>query len=189
MSRGGDDDYDENFPNEAEFWWANAQRALKGKRGRKALAELREALLMLPEKRLVSGAISTAPLLAKYQGEPDEVPSWVSGQLRPNWQKADALAKVEKEGVGVCAVGAYMLRKRVLELGETPEEAMHQLPAMSDVDDHTLYDTMVAGQQAGLSSYVAWMLGDRNDETYRALTPEARFDAFLAWIDTELAAA
>ena len=192
MSRGGSDDYDEDFPNQGAFWWHNAERALKGKRGKKALAELREALLMLPEKRLVNGAISTASLEAKYRDQPDEVEShWGpnAGLMRPNWEKQTAMEKCAEEGIGVCAVGAYLLRKRVIELGETPDEAMRQLPAMSDTDDHNLIDTAYVGEQAGLSSYVAYMLADRNDETYGGCTPEQRYEKFLAWLDKELAAA
>lgn len=193
MSRGGSDDYDEDFPNQAAFWWHNAERAMKGKRGRKALAELREALLMLPEKRLVEGAVSTAALKAKYEAEPDEEMKYdwhaKEERLQTNWRKRDALAKCDEEGIGVCVVGAYLMRKRVLELGETPEEAMRNLPAMADIEDHNLIDTAYVGEQAGLSSYVAYMLADRNDETYGRLTPEQRYDKFLAWLDEQLAVA
>lgn len=188
MSRGGNDDYDEDFPNQGEFWWANAMRALHGKRGKKALAELREALLMLPEKRLVSGAISTASLKEKIPSMPDEKKMFGSDKTYPNWEKREALAKCEREGVGVCAVGAYMLRKRVLELSETPEEAMRQLPSSADFEGYDLNETMLQGQAAGLTSYVAYLLADRNDETYARMTPEERYEAFLQWIDKELGA-
>jgi hypothetical protein len=179
MSRGGKDDYDENFPNEAAFWWNNAMRALKGKRGKKALADLREALLMLPEKRLVSGALSTVALKAEVESDPD--------QRADNWFRAEGVAKCEKEGLGVCAVGAYLMRKRVLELGETPEQAMAALPSASDLEGEGLEETANLGAEAGLAFPVAWLLADRNDETYLSLTPEDRYEKFLAWIDGELA--
>ena len=186
VSRGGDYDYEEDFPNQAEFWRHNARRALKGKRGKKALAELREALLMLPEKRLIEGAVSTASLKARYENEPDQVMryDWHAKEERPepNYRKKDALAKCEEEGIGVCAVGAYLLRKRVLELGETVEEAMANLPSLADVEDHDLYSTIAAGQKAGLSSYVAWLLADRNDEMYGELTPEERYERMLRYV-------
>lgn len=186
MSRGGNDDYDEDFPNQGAFWWANAQRALKGRRGKQALAELREALLMLPEKRLVSGAISTVALKEKAAAMPDEVWAWGGDGMFPNYEKVEAQRKVDEQGMGVCAVGAYMLRKRVLELGESPEQAMANLPSASDAEGCALQDTMEYGQEAGLSSYVAWQLADRNDETYLRLTPEERYVAFLDWIDKQL---
>lgn len=184
MSRVSDyDDYEEDFPNQAEFWQANAERALKGKRGRKALAELREALLMLPEKRLVEGAVSTVALDAKYRDEPDTTPGW------RNWTKEEALKKCAEQGPGVCAVGAYLMRKRVLELGETPEQAMAALPSHADVEDRYIDDTAQLGAAAGLTSYVAYELAYRNDETFRDCTPEQRYERFLAWIDKELAEA
>ena len=189
MSRGGSDDDYEDWPNQALFWWHNAERALKGKRGKKALAELREALLMLPEKRLVEGAISTVALKAKADAMPDTKPSWSGNGVMDNWHKQDALAKCEREGMGVCAIGAYLLRKRVLETGETPEEAMANLPSAADVEDCGLDDTAALGKQAGLAFPLAFLLADRNDETYHSCTPEERYEKFLAWLDSELATA
>jgi hypothetical protein len=60
MSRIGDcDDYDPGFPNEWAFWERRTRQVMSGKPMRKALVELREALLALPEKRLISRAFST----------------------------------------------------------------------------------------------------------------------------------
>ena len=59
MSRFREGDY-EGEPEEILAqgrWEHNARRALKGKRGRKALADLRAALLALPEPRLIEGAL------------------------------------------------------------------------------------------------------------------------------------
>lgn len=52
-------DYNDESLNEGRYalWQANLQRALKGKRGQKALRELREALLALPVKKLVAGSL------------------------------------------------------------------------------------------------------------------------------------
>jgi hypothetical protein len=186
VSRGGSDDYEEDFPNQSEFWWANAMRALKGKRGKKALAELREALLALPEKRLVSGAVSTVALAQKVAEKKNEAPElneW--RRISRDLFIADAEAKCEKEGPGVCAVGAYLWWKRV-QAGEDPQEAMAALPSASDIEGDDLYSTAELGEQAGLTSYVAWLLADKNDETYGGLTPEQRYVEFLAWLDKEL---
>ena len=60
MSRYTEGDWDdENAEFKAAAWNRNAQLALKGKRGQKALRELREALMALPEKRLIEGAVCT----------------------------------------------------------------------------------------------------------------------------------
>jgi hypothetical protein len=186
MSRVGNDSDEEGWPNQGEFWWANAQRALKGKRGRKALAELREALLMLPEKRLVAGAISTATLKAEADAEPDTLTDW-QGKTGPNIYKAQALTKCATEGIGVCAVGAYLLRKRVLATGEPVEVAMAALPSGTDIYDTALDDTVRIAKRAGITQHLGCLLVQRNCEQYRTCTPEERYDRFFAWIDTELA--
>jgi hypothetical protein len=59
MSRFNDSDYDEWFPNQGAMWWANVARALKGRKGQQALRELREAMLGLPQRRLISSRLAT----------------------------------------------------------------------------------------------------------------------------------
>lgn len=61
MSRFGECwDMDEEDERNSRLWWANAERALKGKRGRKVLVELEAALLALPRPRLMEGRLSEA---------------------------------------------------------------------------------------------------------------------------------
>lgn len=52
-----DFDNDEGTEASYELWRANVKRALKGRRGQKALREMREALLALPVKRLIEGSL------------------------------------------------------------------------------------------------------------------------------------
>lgn len=49
---------DEDFSGQFELWQANCLRSLKGKRGQAELHELRAALLALPDKRLIHGALT-----------------------------------------------------------------------------------------------------------------------------------
>ena len=58
MSRFSGDDYDPNFPNEGELFWANAMRSIGGKPGRALLRILRDELLSMPEKKLISGRLA-----------------------------------------------------------------------------------------------------------------------------------
>jgi len=172
MSRSGGDDYDdygEDFPNQSALWWANAERALRGKRGRKALADLREALVALPEKRLISNALSTV-------GKPEPEHRHAATEHR------ELLAE---QGEGMCAVGAYAWYQRV-KAGADPQEAMESLPLNADYDSDP-WVTQLVGEKAGLAGVLAWQLMVRNDDTYEHLTPEQRYDAYLAWIDKELA--
>jgi hypothetical protein len=44
---------DEDYPGQFELWQANCERSLRGAKGQQELAQLRAALLALPEKRLI----------------------------------------------------------------------------------------------------------------------------------------
>jgi hypothetical protein len=161
-------DYDSNFPNEWAFWERRTRQVMSGKPMRKALAELREALLALPEKRLISRAFST---VGKTSDDPD-----------PYGERTELL---ETEGEGVCAVGAFVWHKKV-KAGADPEEALRDLPLLPDYDGYP-DATADQGKATGLSWTLAWLLMDRNDRTYEGMTPEERYEAYLAWIDAKLA--
>lgn len=164
------DDYDEEyFPNQAEFWHANVERALAGKRGKRALVELREALRALPEKRLIEGALCTV-------GQ-ERVP-------KSGYSREDLLDKIKRDGEGVCAIGAYLWFKKV-KGGTDPARAFEELPTLLDTDDGGI-ETANAGQRAGLTITLAWTLAYRNDDTFGGMTPEARYEAFMAWLDEQL---
>lgn len=175
MSRFVEGDGEEFFPNQYALWEANVERALHGRRGRQALADLREALTHLPEKRLISRALCTvAPearrpvLTAEYE-----------------IQEFDAL--VAQQGEGVCSVGAYIWWMHV-KAGMSPGDAFAALATLPDYDeDLTLDDTARAGKAAGLTFPLAWDLALRNDERLRDVSPEGRYALFIDWIDAELA--
>jgi hypothetical protein len=176
MSRFEDYDYEEQFPNQGEFWHANVQRALSGKRGKKALSEMREALFALPEKRLIAGALCTV--------------GGVEQRARPNdphgWYREDLAAKVESEGEGVCAIGAYLWFKKV-KAGADPQAAFDELPTLLDSEGEGDLATADAGRAAGLTFTLAWTLASRNDSAFDDMTPEQRYSAFMKWLDEQLA--
>jgi hypothetical protein len=173
MSRIGDcDDYEGAFPNEWAFWERRTRQVLNGRPGRKALAELREALLALPEKRLVANALSTA-------GKASTAPT-------SKYYVEDHRELLAEQGEGVCAVGAFVWH-RAVKAGADPAEAMADLPLNPDYDGSPEV-TVDVGHRAGLRRHLAWVLMERNDTVYEGLTPEERYEAFLAWIDERLAA-
>jgi hypothetical protein len=49
---------DEDYPGQFELWQANCRRSLRGKQGQQELRVLREALLAMPEKRLILGLVN-----------------------------------------------------------------------------------------------------------------------------------
>lgn len=173
MSRCSDD-YEESFPGESALWLANAERALKGKRGRQALRDLREALLALPEKKLIEGALCTVNPEKRLQGIPED-----------SWHHRELAEAFEDKGEGVCAIGALLWHRKV-KAGADPAEAFDSLPTLEDAN-HGLDDTAhLAAREAGLVYSLASNIAFKNDETYRRMTPEGRYTAFLAWIDAEL---
>lgn len=174
MSRFDDYDDGEYFPNQGELWRANVERALAGRRGKKALAELREALLALPEKRLIAGALCTVGGV-KQRAVDHGV-----------WYRQDLEDKVKSEGEGVCAIGAYLWFKKV-KAGADPQAAFDELPTLLDADGDSDYLTAQAGRYAGLTFTLASTLAYRNDSVFDSMTPEGRYDAFLKWLNEHLA--
>lgn len=194
-------------------WEHNARRVLKSQRGRKALAEIREALLALPEKRLISGALCTAgdvdalyPAItdAEFAAKVAELAASPNADaVGPGWpetvaaceredrnrERREFMATVEQHGAGVCLIGAYLWHRKVAA-GADPAEAFQALPSLFDGDENVgdpLWETAkIAEQEAGMARTLAWELAYRNDETYRRMTPEERYEAFLGWINAEL---
>jgi len=191
-------------------WERNARAALKSKRGRKALAEIREALLALPEKRLIEGALCTvggpervreltgAEVDAEFAritaGSP-EPGRWTRDGLA-SWMRRDRGGEREAiagnaaeggQGYGVCLNGA-LLWHRLVKGGMTPGDAFAALPSVASGDgsDPLEETARIAEKEAGIAYTLAWELAYRNDETYRRMNPEERYAAFLAWIDAEL---
>lgn len=173
MSRYYDDDYDERFPNEGAFWQANFERALKGKRGRQALRDLREALLALPQQRLIEGALCTVNADSRFP-------------VDSGWGRLERAEHVDEQGgEGVCAIGALLWHRKV-KAGMDPAEAFDSLPTLPDSDSDLDETASLAARDAGLVYSVAWHLAYRNDETFEGMAPEERYTAFLAWINAEL---
>lgn len=172
MSRFENDEYDgEDFPNQAALWQANAERALKGKRGRQALRDLRDALLALPEPRLIAGALCTVNPAKR-----------VGGRTGQDWFIADI---DQMGGEGVCAGGALLWHLKV-KGGMDPIAAFDSLPTLEDSNHSGWESAELIAHEAGLAKPLAVEIAFRNDETYLRMTPEDRWTAFLAWINTEL---
>jgi hypothetical protein len=177
-------------------WQHNARAALKGKRGRAALAELREALMALPAHRLIEGAVCTVDADRRSETHLNEATrEWE--QADPRWRPSSPLdwadqveefdAIAARNGEGVCGVGA-LIWWQMVKAGADPAEAFDSLPDIADEGGDGLNETAeLAKMQAGLTYTLAWELAYRNDETFGRMTPGERWTAFVAWIDQELA--
>lgn len=79
---------------------------------------------------------------------------------------------------------------RKVKAGMDPDEAFAALPVLPDSEPDAGYQTARLGRdELGLAFSLAWTIAEQNDADYAfgALTPEARYAAFIVWIDKELA--
>lgn len=157
MSRYWDSYDTPSYNNANELWWANVQRAIKGKKGQKVLVELRSALQALPKPELIEGALCTF--------ERDEDDAYV----------------VTQKGEGVCAVGAYAWYKKV-QSGMDPQAAFESLPTLDD-ENSEMFETAEYATSLGMTFSLASEIAYRNDETYGTLSPTERYSTFMTWLD------
>jgi len=216
MSRFSDYDDYEGLPEQILAmgrWQRNSQAVLKSKRGRRALAELREALMALPEHKLIEGAVCTvgaeqrkAAYMAEAEADVERARQWniqyaaehpdyrwaqeaLKRDYEPDTSAVEELDQhLASDGEGVCAVGAYAWYRKV-KAGVDPAEAFASLPDISTPGENALDETAHLGEGAGLAFTLAWDLAYRNDETFRDCTPEERHAKFVEWIDKQLAVA
>lgn len=140
------DDWDEPFPNAGALWWANARRALDGRKGRAILEELRTVLHELPQRRLIRGRLADesgdvcavgAIVAARRQAE-GEIRETVLAELARKIDEEDEMgADVTAStgvGVGISYVLAYTLAERNDEVfyNATPEERWERFVAWID---------------------------------------------------------
>lgn len=66
---------EEDYPGQFDLWQANCRRSLRGKQGQEELRALRDALLAMPDKRLIhgllvdeEGAVCAVGAYAKHKG-------------------------------------------------------------------------------------------------------------------------
>lgn len=143
---GYNDGYDDYWMLSAGRWEHNVRTALGGKRGQAALAELESALLALPQKVLVAGALC--------------------------------------KGLNVCAVGALGVH-RMQQRGVSYAGAIGKLRHYED-DYHAASHTAQYGTALGLTYTLAWTIAEANDEDFKHMTPEQRYDAMLGWVRKQL---
>jgi len=163
MSRFDDGDDEGAMP--IELFRANVDRALKGKRGQKALRELRRALVALPEPKLIKGALCEVQYADDDEDQDSPLPT------------------------GFCAIGALAFLKRQ-EKGERLPDILHALEQNPEDYGENEWDTIAEGERQGLVNCLAYEFAWTNDEGLgqwkEEITPEERFRRMLAWIDERI---
>ena len=179
----GDWESDEFWQLHMGRWDRNMRVAVTSKRGQQALRDLRAALLALPEKRLISGALCTVGMSKDIEQDKAEV---AAGQRSWRWT-CDLEADIARDGgEGVCAIGALLWHANVKK-GMDPTAAFEELPLIYSGDGNGLDGTArEAAARTSMTMTLAWMCAYENDETFRECTPEERYEKYLAWLDTKI---
>lgn len=184
MSRFPEGDYDDEYANlHAARYEHNLKRALSGRKGQKALKELREALLSLPERRLIRNNLATpagevctvgalvAYRLAKAQGV--DVSDAARTLANDDPQEWDGFEYDRETGDWIQTVSPMWdtSLKWKIEHGDDGEGPEY---------------TIEHGKAAGLVETLAWELGYRNDDLWGRCTPEERWTKCLAWVERQI---
>jgi hypothetical protein len=190
MSRFGDGDYDNYFPNSGDLWWANVERALSGKPGQTALRELEQALLDLPEKRLISGHLAlngqvcTVGALALHRrvsaGETREAVLELLERAIPT-DCAHCYHPEDDHGEDGCS-GCADIRRWHAEAGR---EYTRSCPGFEPSEYPNCDGELITTEQGvavGLTFVLAWRLAYLNDEDFADATPEDRYERVLEWV-------
>lgn len=182
MSRFDWDGDGPEYNNAGDLWWANIERALSGRRGQSALADLEEALLALPEPVLIEGHLAEA-------GQVCAVGALIAHKRVLKGDKlADVLAELEGNASCTCGHGR-----------ESHEHGTGSCSAQRSYSDNSCwcegwdretdedeygsgYVTANAGVSVGLTYALAWRLAYLNDEDCAGLAPPERYQRVLAWV-------
>jgi len=160
IEEGDCDDGTESFLRGCAFE-GNKHRAIHGRKGQKILRELEEALLAMPEKRLINGKFATTTIVVG----PSSLPI------------------VDSD---VCALGCLAVH-REMKTGKTRAQAVMavQSEVTSDEDDGGWEAITQAAGYLDLVTPLAYAIVERNDE-YGGSTPEETYQRFLRWVQKKI---
>jgi hypothetical protein len=145
-----------------EFWDQAIKNALRGRRGQAVLGELREALLALPEPRLIEGSVVA-------EGQVCAIGALAAHRLQKGPMTLGRPLVTKDEAV-------------VTSLADLEEQFGWRL-------EDSEVGTVELGQAMGLVRALAWEIAYQNDEEGPSSreTPEERYLRVLAWVERELA--
>lgn len=174
-----DDCYDDGEGLPWEMWQTIVSRALGGRRGQQALADMETALMALPEPRLIEGHLAA-------DGAVCAVGAYVAHKKAAE-KGVDVATIVEAMNVAVtCWCGHPRGQHDGGECSGRKQRPVADSPCDCDNfapwDEEGALGTADAGQAAGLTHSVAWHLAQLNDEKFRDASPEERYRLMLAWV-------
>lgn len=148
---------EEERPGQFALWDANCRRSIRGKIGQRELRELEAALLALPDKRLIHGALTdddgavcAIAAYAKHKGV--------------DLSKFDP--EYDSDEVGIAAGMPALVAWKVV--------------ALNDIECDDVWEVADGPERRGYGLYkggIAYI---------RPMTPEERYEKVLAWVRSQL---
>lgn len=148
---------EEDRPGQFALWNANCRRSLRGKAGQRELRELEAALLALPEKRLIGGALE------------DE-----------HGGVCAIAAYAKHKGVDLSQIDPEDQSDEVGVVAGMPRLVAWKVVALNDI----LCDTVCEVAHGPLNRWEATYKG--GIPLIREMTPEERYEKVLAWVRGQL---
>ncbi len=172
MSRIEEGDCDDNasFLRSCAFM-ANAKRALKGRKGQAVLKELEEALVALPEKKLISGHFADL-------------------RVNPISKEKGYKTIYERTEGDVCTMGCLLVHRKMKKQFKLKGQALMEavIEVTCDPNDGGSEAIQQAASALDIVYPLAYELAFQNDEEGdREETDEARYERVLAWVRKQLA--
>jgi hypothetical protein len=194
---------DEDYPGQFELFRANVRRSVRSKAGQAALRDLREALLALPNKRLVAHYLAkdgdvctTGALVLKRRSEAEAKPfEALAAEMSAETEGRASCEcyherRAHKDGTGACsecirwhAEVAAMPEETRFSIGREPCEAFED-GNWGDEDEEGIPEAEAVA--VGVPKLVAWRLVELNDMDLDRETPEERYAKVLAWVEKRL---
>jgi hypothetical protein len=166
---------DEEAAISLELWEGIVSRALGSQRGQETLADIERALVALPEKKLISGALAA-------EGQVCAVGAYVA-QKRAAKRGLGLDEAVRSLEPSACWCGHG--RAAHAEAGCTAPGYREQelCPCVEwDPDQGEVWETANAGEAAGMAYSLAWHFTYLNDVKCGRLSDEDRYRYLLAWV-------
>lgn len=151
---------DEDRPGQFALWQANCDRSIRGKVGQRELRELKAALLALPEKRLIHGAL-------------EDEEGGVCAIAAYGKRKGVDLSKFDPEDdsddVGIAGGMPRLVAWKVVALNDV------------EIDDYFVYAEGPTKPDYPYQSYE-----NRGVWQRMHFTPEERYEKVLAWVQRQI---
>lgn len=178
---------EEEFAGQWSLQDANMRRVITGKRGQKVLREMRESLMAMPMKRLITsmlamnGEVCVLGSLLVHREHTDWITAQkhIQGIYGPPCEDCDHTESAHNsDGCTECITEHDEAR-----IGGSPDMCQAFKP---DTNASDTTDIRGLSQEYHISQSLVWRLVELNDEVYAHLTPEDRYTKVLAWVERHI---